>query len=151
MATRSYIVVQTAFNQFRGIYCHWDGYPDYVGATLDAHYDSPEKALTLIQAGHLSQLGARLRPAPGESHSFEKPAKDTCVFYGWDRGEKGMDSPDVFKGWAEVIGAADGAWAEWVYLWPLGGTGWLCAKVSEDLDQEDLAPVREYIGVPGRK
>ena len=36
------------------IYCHWDGYPDGVGASLQSSYNSYEKALALILGGDVS-------------------------------------------------------------------------------------------------
>lgn len=38
------------------IYCHWDGYPDGVGASLQSGYNSYEQALALILGGDLSSL-----------------------------------------------------------------------------------------------
>lgn len=38
------------------IYCHWDGYPDGVGAALQSGYNSYEQALALILGGDLSSL-----------------------------------------------------------------------------------------------
>ena len=38
------------------IYCHWDGYPDGVGASLQSSYNSYEEALALILGGDLSSL-----------------------------------------------------------------------------------------------
>lgn len=39
------------------IYCHFDGYPSGVGATLKAHYQSTEKIRNLINGGGISYLG----------------------------------------------------------------------------------------------
>ena len=41
---------------YLGIYCHWDGYPSGVGATLLKHFDTYEKVLNLISLGYLSTL-----------------------------------------------------------------------------------------------
>lgn len=38
------------------IYCHWDGYPEGVGASLQSSYNSYEEALALILGGDLSSL-----------------------------------------------------------------------------------------------
>lgn len=38
------------------IYCHWNGYPDGVGASLQSSYNSYEEALALILGGDLSSL-----------------------------------------------------------------------------------------------
>ena len=37
-----------------GVYCHWDGYPSGVGATLQKYYPNYEDVLNLIALGDLS-------------------------------------------------------------------------------------------------
>lgn len=39
------------------IYCHWDGYPEGVGAILNRNYLDREKILKLMRLGDLSALG----------------------------------------------------------------------------------------------
>ena len=56
MATRSTIAIQEKDLTIRAIYCHWDGYPEGVGATLAEHYNSTEKAEALIKLGGFSAL-----------------------------------------------------------------------------------------------
>lgn len=59
MATRSTIALETA-EGFKAIYCHWDGYPEGVGATLKSFYSTSEQADALIEKGDLSSLGDTL-------------------------------------------------------------------------------------------
>ena len=40
------------------IYCHWDGYPEGVGAELLENFNSYEKALALVMAGDTSSVSA---------------------------------------------------------------------------------------------
>ena len=87
MSTRSRIGVQNADGSIRSIYCHFDGYLDGVGATLNAHYADSEKAEQLIALGDLSSLDDNVAPADGVSHSFDKSAKGVTVAYHRDRGE----------------------------------------------------------------
>ena len=61
MATRSYIVYQDKENKtYRGIYCHHDGYYEHNGKILISHYNSYEKAKTLIELGDMGDLGETL-------------------------------------------------------------------------------------------
>src|SRR5699024_3642149 len=51
-------------NKVRGIYCHWDGYPDYVGAILRDSYQNPNKVDNLINLGEISSLGDNVSAHP---------------------------------------------------------------------------------------
>ena len=56
MATRSLIVVETKPGVYDAIYCHFDGYPEGVGATLKKSYYSEDKVDKLIEHGDVSVL-----------------------------------------------------------------------------------------------
>ena len=43
-------------NLWLGAYCHWDGYPEGVGAELKGHYNTYEDILNLILLGQLSYI-----------------------------------------------------------------------------------------------
>jgi hypothetical protein len=59
MATRSFIALESN-GLHSAIYCHWDGYPEGVGATLNTHYNDIEKVKQLLAKGYLSSLGETL-------------------------------------------------------------------------------------------
>lgn len=100
MSTNSLIGVQQSDGSIRAVTCHWDGYPEWVGAILQEHYNTEEKANALISLGDLSSLGMKLCPdkefdepqyqrdGPAVRHSFETPQKDVTVAYHRDRGDK---------------------------------------------------------------
>jgi hypothetical protein len=69
------------------VYCHWDGYPSNMGPLLTKHYNTIEKVKELLALGDLSSLGSKVKPEPGQEHSFNKPAPDVTVAYHRDRGE----------------------------------------------------------------
>ena len=48
MATRSFIAVRNVDGSVNGIYCHHDGYPEGVVATLKEHYTSEDKIRALL-------------------------------------------------------------------------------------------------------
>lgn len=91
MGTRSAIIVKVG-KEYKGIYCHWDGYPSRVGRLLDEHYNTQEKAEALVNLGDLSSLQERLEPEPQEIHSFDRPSEGVTVAYGRDRGETGIEA-----------------------------------------------------------
>jgi hypothetical protein len=85
MATRSHIGVK---NHKEGtvdyIYCHWDGYPEYVGKVLTEYYQDMDRVDALMKLGDLSFLGSEI----GEKHEFGKsPNPKWCIAYGRDRNE----------------------------------------------------------------
>ena len=90
MATRSTISIKeiNAFGneQYKTIYCHWDGYPSHNGAILLEHYTDEEKVKKLISLGDLSALRPNVEPT--ESHSFDNPQEDVVIAYHRDRGEE---------------------------------------------------------------
>jgi hypothetical protein len=88
MATRSYIGVRNLDASVDYIYCHFDGYPEGVGATLTKYYDNIDKVNALLKLGDLSVLGMFL----GEKHDFDKPVRGWCRAYGRDRGEENVSA-----------------------------------------------------------
>ncbi len=98
MSTHSAIIQKTETG-YKGIYCHWDGYPEGVGVTLLAHYNDEKKVSELISLGDVSNLCERI--IPNGPHSFDKPETGCTVFYGRDRGEENVGfqecGPDSLK------------------------------------------------------
>jgi hypothetical protein len=116
MSTHSAIVEKTSTGQYRGIYCHWDGYPDGVGATLKEHYTDPNKVSALIDLGDISSLGENVAPSGKFDHSYGNPEEGVTVAYGRDRGEEGTETK-VGATLEEVVHQIDG---EYIYLFENG-------------------------------
>lgn len=57
MATRSRIAIEKQDGTVESIYCHFDGYVNGVGQTLQNHYSTREKMEKLIELGDISSLG----------------------------------------------------------------------------------------------
>ena len=99
MATRSRIRMTLPTGETKSSYCHWDGYPSNMGPLLKENYNTTEKVRELLELGALSYLAPKVKPEPGERHSFDRPAPDVTVAYHRDRGEKlmvGHDSPEEY-------------------------------------------------------
>ena len=73
MSTNSAIIARYNEDTYRGIYVHWDGYPEGVGNKLVKYYTNPEKIAKLLALGSLSSLGEEI---------------ETCRDYGKGRKEK---------------------------------------------------------------
>jgi hypothetical protein len=115
MATRSTIAKLNPDGTITSIYCHWDGYPDGVGATLAEHYTDPAKIEALLALGDLSVLDAEI----GDSNDFANRIEGVCLFYGRDRGETGtyaIPHMDI-DGW---LGVWKDSGCEYGYLWAEG-------------------------------
>ena len=41
---------------YMGVYCHYDGYPEFVGVILAKYYTTKEQALNLICGGNMSSI-----------------------------------------------------------------------------------------------
>jgi len=91
MATRSNIAIVNDDKSISCIYCHCDGYPEYVGKLLLNHYNNVGIINELMDLGDLSQLCEKLY-SDNNSHSFKNPQPGVCVAYGRDRGETNVDS-----------------------------------------------------------
>ena len=119
MGTRSAIIVKVSDKLYKGIYCHWDGYPDGVGKTLKENFNSEEQALAIIALGDCSKICNCVRVNPIGEHSYKTPEEGTIVAYHRDRGEEF----NQYKGstWKEVADQIDN---EFAYVWEKDS--WVC-------------------------
>ena len=101
MATRSRIATKRD-NGLESIYCHWDGYPEGVGATLKEHYTDQAKIDELIALADLSALG-------------ETPAEEHTTSYNRWRDEG--TTTKTHKTLAEAKKYAKEQWVEYLYVW----------------------------------
>ena len=105
MSTRSNIGILRENGSVEMIYCHHDGYPEGVGATLVKHYTTLAKAEALLALGNLSSLGDEI---------------ETCCAYARDRAEKhyaAVIHPSVT--------AARASMQRYLYLWEVKSETWL--------------------------
>ena len=89
MSTRAYVFEKVADNNYRGIYVHFDGYPEGAGRTLVDNYKTPEKVSELIDLGSLSVLGNTIgKKIEFNSYGNNENDYNQCLAYHRDRGEK---------------------------------------------------------------
>lgn len=86
MSTNAAIAVRTN-DGYKTIYCHNDGYFNYMYPMLSTYYASQERADALVELGDTSFIAKRLLPSKDSDHSFDNPEEDVCIFYHRDRGE----------------------------------------------------------------
>ena len=133
MATRSNIAIVNQDGSITGIYCHWDGYPEYVGKMLLNHYNNVGIINELLNLGNLSNLDKNVNPT--ESHTFDKPQDGVCVAYGRERGEKDQEAI-VFEDLGEFEDGASNSWADYQYLFEDGK--WSYRNVNNTLGWREL-------------
>lgn len=56
MSTRCLIGIEYPNNEYKYIYCHWDGYPEGVGSDLITYYNDITKINQLLDKGDISSL-----------------------------------------------------------------------------------------------
>lgn len=80
---------------YNTIYCHHDGYPEYMYEMLTKNYNSEELATKLVSLGDASYIAENLEHTG--PHSFDNPDYSVCCFYHRDRGEPWEDvAPSCF-------------------------------------------------------
>lgn len=94
MSTNAGVAVRTG-ETFQTIYCHWDGYPEYMLPMLSNNYNSLELANKLISMGDASMIEKNIEPDPAKPHDFDNYQQDVCVFYHRDRGDSWESSRSV--------------------------------------------------------
>lgn len=92
MSTRAAIIEKTDIGEFRGIYCHGNGYLSHNGRILLEHYTTQEKVSELINLGDIATLGKQVSPNTGALHSYKNPIKDITVAFSRDNQEDEADT-----------------------------------------------------------
>jgi predicted CxxxxCH...CXXCH cytochrome family protein len=140
MSTRSRIGIVNSDGTITSIYCHFDGYPSGVGATLVEHWTDPDKVKALIALGDISSL----REEVGGSWSDEKvrqamdadPRSKWTLAYGRDRGEEGTEAM-VHAGMQKYLADGFNCGAEYIYLYSKGF--WACFDDALNVVELDAA------------
>ena len=135
MATRSNIGIEYSDGKIETIYCHYDGYPEHMVPLLENyHYNDVRE---LLEQGDMSYLRKFIHPTT-DSHDFNNPEPDICLFYARDRGEPLYENP-IFDDRSEALKE------EFLYLylqkenkWIYTGSGsnWLKNRGSERIWKE---------------
>jgi len=128
MATRSRIAIENQDGSVTSVYCHWDGYVNGVGRTLNQHYTTKEQVEALVALGDLSSLSGTL---------------EKTIAYHRDRDEDFSQTP--FSNVEELFEDGFSSGVEYVYCFTKDGF-WLVnelgsvnvAILSEAIEEEGL-------------
>ena len=124
MATRSRIGLQLADDAILSVYHHWDGYPQWLGVTLKAKFNTREKIAELLDGGDISCIDS--------DTDWDRNECENHVLYYNARGEKTEPRLDLnFDDYVENP-AND---AEFVYIFTLDHE-WECYAIDQERDDD---------------
>ena len=119
MATRSRIGLQLADGAILSVYHHWDGYPQWLGVTLKAKFNTREKVAELIDGGDISCCDS--------DTDWDRNDVPNHVQYYNARGERTEPRLDL-----NVDDYFDGG-EEYAYIFTLDHT-WECYALTQERD-----------------
>ena len=121
MATRSRIGLQLADGNILSVYHHWDGYPQWLGVTLNKKFNTREKVAELIDGGDISCCDS--------DSDWNLNKVENHVQYYNDRGEN--TEPRLDANFDDYV--RDGE--EYAYVFTLDHT-WECYKIDRSYDND---------------
>jgi hypothetical protein len=123
MSTRCFICIEDVEQGYRGIYCHYDGYPGHVGEVLVKFHNS-------ISAAEAIVFGPQIR-------NFDSDG--TVVRFG----DGTPDDSEVYLGLQEALGSG----FDYAYLYSTQENCWKCFKSPRSSVQGYL----EECEIPGNE
>ena len=119
MSTNSRLGLRLEDGSILSVYHHWDGYPEWLGVTLNEHYNTRESIAELIDGGNMSCCYT-------DSDWQHDELKTFRPLYYTERGEKLEDNaPKLSKDEAEYLVTTDKCCGEFAYIFELNNT-WRC-------------------------
>jgi len=118
MATRSRIALQLTEDAFVSVYHHWDGYPEWLGVTLKAKFNTREKIAEVIDGGDISCIDS--------DSDWDLNKCEPHVQYYSLRGED--CPPKMSESLTEYLDLAEKTDGEYAYVFD--GT-WTCYEIGQ--------------------
>ena len=119
MSTRSFICIEDAEQGYRGIYCHYDGYPEHVGRLLVRHHNDLTSAEAIV-------YGPQIR-------NFDEDGM--VVRYG----DGTFDDSEVYLGIEDALKSG----FDYAYLYSTEENRWICFRNSSNIIEVRI-PSREF-------
>ena len=118
MGTRSFITIKHKDNTYSGVYCHWNGYPDWNGKILTKDYQARSKVVDLIDGGDMSCLKTNQTwdSTLDENDNYTNTREEQPLYY-YERGETddGTVYPKHFKTHQQMYKYAKNCCCEYIY------------------------------------
>lgn len=129
MSTHCFIGIRKSNGYIDGIYCHHDGYPEYVGTILTYKYTTEKKISDLLKLGNISVLGENVSPIDKTlPHTLINHQPRTVVAYYRDDGRR--EEGNMYKNlYLKDIADFD---CRRIYIWDTSYKYWRTYKVNTD-------------------
>ena len=131
MATRSRIGIELSNGDVLSVYHHWDGYPTWLGKTLNEHFNTTEKVSELIDGGDMSSCWTNA--------GFSNETVEQGPLYYSVRGD---DCPPRVNTLKEYMTDKESG-EEYHYLWSQKHTVWTCRDMHQFQDGKP-----EFVDIP---
>ena len=125
MSTRSRIGILLPDDSILSVYHHWDGYPEWLGVTLEEHYNTFEKASELIDGGNMSSCYSD-NEYDDETQEFVK-RDPRPEYYGGDE-----EAPILSKNFDEFTRID--CWQEYSYVFVKDR--WVAYSINQKFDKD---------------
>ena len=122
MATRSRIALQLTDDSFLSVYHHYDGYPQWLGVTLNKKFNTREKVAELIDGGDISCCDS-------DTDWDNNKVDEKHVLYYNDRGEN--TEPKLHLNIDDYFAIGE----EFAYVYTLDHT-WECYAINHSYDDD---------------
>ena len=124
MATRSRIGLQLKDESILSVYHHWDGYPQWLGVTLNEKFNTKDKVAELIDGGDMSSCDSN-------DDWDRKELGETAPLYYNDRGDN--TEPRLDLNFDDYVNNAN-ACEEFVYVFTRDNK-WECYEINHSYDE----------------
>ena len=125
MSTRSRIGILLPDDSILSVYHHWDGYPEWLGMTLEEHFNTYEKASELIDGGNMSSCYSD-NEYDDETQEFVK-RDPRPEYYGGDE-----EAPILSKNFDEFTRID--CWQEYSYVFVKDR--WVAYSIRQKFDED---------------
>ena len=123
MATRSRIGLQLKGDNILSVYHHWDGYPSWLGVTLNEKFNTKDKVAELLDGGDISCCDS--------DSDWNLNKVDNHVQYYNDRGDN--TEPRLDLNFDDYVNNAN-ACEEFVYVFTRDNK-WECYEINHSYDE----------------
>ena len=125
MATRSRIGLKLKGDNILSVYHHWDGYPQWLGVTLNEKFNTKDKVAELIDGGDMSSCDSN-------DDWDRKELGETAPLYYNDRGDN--TEPRLDLNFDDYVNNAN-ACEEFVYVFTRDNK-WECYEINHSYDED---------------
>lgn len=146
MATRSAIGYVDDSGNIHSVYCHWDGYPSYVGAVLYTFYNNLEAIKRLIEKGDMSSI----LDAAGEDETKSHLPVGPVHYHEWRNEDWDGVKPKTHGNVEAVLACRREQCAEYFYLfkngkWLCHEYKWLCHEYADFVSWEGFENLKDVL------